>query len=53
MARHFTKANITNGYAAMGNSRKRPRYSGVKGRDVKAAIEAERRKAATAARIKK
>lgn len=53
MARHFTKRHITNGYAAMGNSLKRPRYAGVKTRDVKASIEAERRKAATAARIKK
>jgi hypothetical protein len=53
MAKHFTKANIVNGYAAMGNSMKRPRISGIKGRDVKAAIEAERRKAATAARVKK
>lgn len=31
VSRHFTKANIANGYAAVGNSLKRPRYSGVTG----------------------
>lgn len=53
MAKHFTKANIVNGYAAMGNSLRRPRYAGVKNRDLKAAIAAEKRKAAIAAKIKK
>lgn len=51
--RHFTKRHLANNYAAMGNALGRPRYPSIKGRDVKAAIEAERRKAATAARIKK
>lgn len=51
--RHFTKANLSNNYAAMGNAMGRPRYAGIKARDIRAAIEAERRKAATAARVKK
>lgn len=50
MARHFTKANIANGYAAMGNSLRRPRYASAKTRDVAAAIAAAR---ATAARMAK
>lgn len=47
MARHFTKANVANGYAAMGNSLRRPRIKGAGGSkgDIKAAIEAERAKA--------
>lgn len=55
MARRFTKRHIVNGYAAMGNSRSRPRYAGVsatKG-DIKAAIERERMKAARIARASK
>lgn len=53
MSKHFTANNIANGYAAMGNSLRRPRYAGIKTRDVRAAIESEKRKAATAARINK
>ncbi len=45
MARHFTKRHTANGYAAMGSHAKRPRYAQAGGRDSKAAIEAERRKA--------
>jgi hypothetical protein len=55
MARHFTKANIANGYAAMGGSLKRPHIAGAgksKG-DIKASIEAERAKAARMARASK
>lgn len=55
MARRFTKRHIANGYAAMGNSRRRPRYAGTsasKG-DIKAAIERERAKAARMARASK
>lgn len=54
MARHFTKRHIVNGYAAMGNSRSRPRYAGMSsGGDIKAAIERERMKAARMARASK
>lgn len=55
MARHFTKRHIVNGYAAMGNSARRPRYAGTsasKG-DIEAAIERERMKAARMARASK
>lgn len=55
MAKRFTKRHIVNGYAAMGNSRSRPRYAGTsasKG-DVKAAIERERAKAARMMRSSK
>lgn len=55
MARHFTKRHIVNGYAAMGNSLKRPIHAGMsssKG-DIKAAIERERVKAARMARASK
>lgn len=47
MAKHFTKRHIVDGYAAMGNSRARPRYAG------KAAIERERIKAGRMARASK
>ena len=54
MSRHFTKAHIVNGYAAMGNSRARPRYAGMGSTgDIKAAIERERMKAARMARASK
>lgn len=53
MAKRFGARHISNGYAAMGNALRRPRISGIKGRDVKAAIEAEKRKAATQMRIGK
>lgn len=52
MAKKFGAQHMRNGYAAMGGSLARPIYADVKGRDVRAAIEAERRKAATAQRIK-
>ena len=55
MARHFTAANIANGYAAMGGSLRRPRYAGasLNRRSVQAAIDAERVKAARMARASK
>lgn len=54
MAKRFTKRHIVNGYAAMGNSRSRPRYAGMgNGGDIKAAIERERAKAARMMRSSK
>lgn len=54
MAKRFTKRHIVNGYAAMGNSRFRPRYAGTSsGSDIKAAIERERMKAARMVRASK
>lgn len=55
MARHFTKRHIVNGYAAMGNSRCRPKYAGMNASsgDIKAAIEHERAKASRMARASK
>lgn len=53
MSKHFTKRHIVNGYAAMGNSLKRPRYAGMGSQgDIKAAIERERAKAARMARAR-
>lgn len=51
--KRFTCRNLKNGYAAMGNALGRPRYPSIKGRDVGAAIAAERAAAARAARLKK
>lgn len=54
MARHFTAQHTASGYSAMGKSLARPHMSGTgksKG-DIKAAIEAERVKAARMARAK-
>lgn len=48
MARHFGPQHIKNGYAAMGNSRGRPRHKGASNRSVAESIAAARR---TAARI--
>lgn len=45
MAKHFTKAHIANGYAAMGGSMRRPRYASTTQRNIKDAIAAEHRKA--------
>lgn len=42
MAKHFTKAAMSNFYAGMGNSLKRPRYSKGKSRSVAEAIAAAR-----------
>lgn len=53
MARHFGAQHMHNGYAAMGNSRKRPRYAGLTGRTIAQSIARERAKAARAASIKK
>lgn len=55
MAKHFTKRHIVNGYAAMGASLARPRYAGASSTrgDIKAAIEAERAKAARMQRASK
>jgi len=53
MARHFTAANIANGYAAMGKSRKRPHFKNAAKRSVKEAILAEARKAARMANAAK
>lgn len=55
MAKHFTKRHVVNGYAAMGGNKRRPIYAGAnnsKG-DIKAAIEAEKRKAARMAAASK
>ena len=53
MSKHFTKRHIVNGYAAMGNSLKRPRYAGMGSQgDIKAAIEREQAKAARMARAR-
>lgn len=51
MPRHFGPQNAKNGYAAMGGAASRPRYSGLSGRDLRSAIEAERRRAARQAKI--
>ena len=54
MARHFTKRHIANGYAAMGNSKLRPRYAGIHEQsDIKSAIQRERVKAARMQRAAK
>jgi hypothetical protein len=55
MARHFGPQHIKNGYAAMGQSRRRPLYSGFNSqRTVAEAIAAARHAAAKqAARAKK
>lgn len=47
MAKHFTKRHVVNGYAAMGGNKRRPIYAGTNSNkgDIKAAIEAEKRKA--------
>jgi len=55
MPRRFTKVHTANGYAAMGKSLRRPHIAGAgksKG-DIKAAIEAERRKASRMAQASK
>lgn len=51
--KRFTRRHIRNGYAAMGNSMRRPHYKGVSGRSVAEAIAAERRKAAREAAAKR
>lgn len=51
MPRHFGPQNAKNGYAAMGSAMQRPRYSGLSGRDLRTAIEAERRRAARQVKI--
>lgn len=49
----FTKANTRNGYAAMGNNKRRPYYAGMNNsRSVAEAIAAERAAAARANKIK-
>jgi hypothetical protein len=49
----FTKANTSNGYAAMGNNLSRPHYAGMNNtRTVAEAIAAERAAAARANKIK-
>jgi hypothetical protein len=53
MAKRFGAQHARDGYAAMGGAMARPIYKSTGGRDIKAAIEAERRKAARAAKIKK
>ena len=54
MARHFTAQHTASGYSAMGGSLKRPTLAGARRSrgDLKAAIEAERLKAARMARAK-
>lgn len=52
MAKRFTCRNIKNGYAAMGGSMRRPKYASASSRNIREAIEAERRAAARQARIK-
>jgi len=42
MPRHFGPQHIANGYAAMGNARRRPKYPGTAGRSVSESIAAER-----------
>jgi len=54
MSKRFTKRHTASGYAAMGKSLRRPTMAGTgkpKG-DIKAAIEAERRKAARMAQLR-
>ncbi len=53
MTRHFTRACTANGYAAMGNSLRRPRSGGARKLrgDIKSAIEAERVKEARMAKV--
>lgn len=54
MARTFGAQHMHNGYAAMGNSRRRPRYSAINSkRSVAEAIAAERAAAARAAKVSK
>jgi hypothetical protein len=49
----FTKTHTRNGYAAMGNSARRPHYAGMNSkRSVAEAIAAERAAAARASKIK-
>lgn len=54
MARHFTAQHTASGYSAMGGNLKRPALAGARHSrgDIKAAIEAERAKAARMARAK-
>lgn len=52
MAKRFTRANMANKYAAMGNSLKRPIYKSGGNRSIHEAIAAERAAAAKAARIR-
>ena len=51
MARRFTKNNSRNGFAAMGNSLRRPRYRNATSNSVAASIERARAVAARQARI--
>lgn len=51
MAKHFGAGNMHNGYAAMGNSQRRPRHKGIRTRSVAEAIAAARNAAARQARI--
>lgn len=54
MAKHFTAgSNARNGYAAMGNSKRRPHYPSVGGGSVADSIARARRTAARQAQIKK
>jgi hypothetical protein len=51
MAKHFTRASIANGYAAMGGSLRRPYYPGVRSRSAAEAIAQEKAAAARQAKI--
>lgn len=51
MTKRFTAQHIRNGYAAMGNHRNRPRYSGAKRRTVAEAIAHARRVALNQAKV--
>ena len=53
MARHFGPQHMKNTYAGMGNHPARPRYAGLSGRTIAQSIAREKKKAETAARIKK
>jgi hypothetical protein len=48
--RHFGPQHLKNGYAEMAGSRGRPHYPSIRSGDLKASIEAERRKAAAEAK---
>lgn len=52
MPRHFGPQHMKNGYAAMGNSLKRPRYSNASGLSVGESIARARAAAARQAKIK-
>lgn len=50
MTKRFTCRHLKDGYAAMGNSRRRPRYPGAKNRSVAESIAHARRVAANMAK---